>query len=128
MSSIPTNVSVPVYMDTTSKYEHIIVCDHGKYYSDGKRLTSIKGLKFFGWGEMCNGVRVVKYVENVSYYKPCSSKYASIVLALNSIGVNSTYAYRKKIAERNGINNYKGTASQNIELLNKLKQGKLIKV
>ncbi len=64
----------------------------------------------------------------VKYYKACSSKYNSIVLALNSIGVNSSYAYRKKIAEKNGIKNYRGTANQNIEMLNKLKKGKLIKV
>ena len=63
IDTIPKNVSVPVYMDTTSKFEHIIVCDRGTYYSDGKRLTSIKGLKFFGWGELCDGVRVVKEVK-----------------------------------------------------------------
>lgn len=64
MSTIPTNVSVPVYVDSTSKYEHIIVCDKGTYYSDGKKLTSIKGLKFFGWGETCDGVRVVEKVKD----------------------------------------------------------------
>lgn len=64
MDSLPKNVAVPVYVDTTNKYEHIIACDRGTYYSDGKKLTSINGLKFFGWGEICNGVRVVKYVEN----------------------------------------------------------------
>jgi len=63
MDTIPSNVSVPVYMDTTSKYEHVIVCDKGTYYSDGKKLTSIKGLNFFGWGESINGVRVVKEVK-----------------------------------------------------------------
>jgi len=62
------------------------------------------------------------------YYKACASKYSSIVLALNSIKVDSSYKHRKKIAEKNGIKNYKGTAKQNIELLNKLKKGKLIKV
>ena len=64
MDSLPKNVAVPVYVDTTNKYEHIIACDRGTYYSDGKKLTLINGLKFFGWGEICNGVRVVKYVEN----------------------------------------------------------------
>lgn len=65
IKTIPTNVSVPVYVDTTSKYEHIIVCDKGTYYSDGKRLKSTKGLKFFGWGETCNGVRVVEKIKDV---------------------------------------------------------------
>ena len=27
MSTIPTNVAVPVYVDSSSKYEHIIVCE-----------------------------------------------------------------------------------------------------
>lgn len=63
MKSLPTNVAVPVYLDTSSIYEHIVVCDKGTYYSDGRKLTSTKGLKFFGWGEYCDAVRVVKKVE-----------------------------------------------------------------
>ena len=62
MNTIPNNVAVPVYVDTTNKYEHIIVCDRGTYYSDGSRLSSIKGLKFFGWGELCEGIRVVEFI------------------------------------------------------------------
>lgn len=63
IATLPTNVAVPVYLDTTSPYEHIIVSDHGTLYSDGKRLTSLAGWKVFGWGESVNGVRVVEYVE-----------------------------------------------------------------
>ena len=61
ISTLPTNVAVPIYVDTTSKYEHVIVSDRGTYYSDGKRLASLTGLKCFGWGELCDGVRVVKW-------------------------------------------------------------------
>lgn len=61
------------------------------------------------------------------YYPSCSSKYTSIVDALNSIGVNSSYSNRKSIAQLNGISNYTGTAAQNTKLLTLLKQGKLIK-
>ena len=50
----------------------------------------------------------------------------SIVEALNSIGVDSSFANRKKIAKLNNISNYKGTAAQNITLLNLFKAGKLI--
>lgn len=64
MKTLPKNVAVPVYMDTASVYEHIVVCDKGTYYSDGKKLASTKGLKFFGWGEYCDAVRVVKKVES----------------------------------------------------------------
>lgn len=65
MNTLPSNISVPVYVDSSSVYEHVIVCDKGIFYSDGKKLTSVKGLKFFGWGETINGVRVVENVENV---------------------------------------------------------------
>lgn len=50
----------------------------------------------------------------------------SIVEALNSIGVDSSFANRKKIAELNSISNYRGSVSQNITLLNLFKSGKLI--
>lgn len=62
ISSLPTNVAVPVFLDTTSPYEHVIVSDHGTLYSDGKRLTSLAGFTSFGWGEYLNGVRIVESV------------------------------------------------------------------
>lgn len=62
MKTLPTNVAVPVYVDTASKYEHIIVSDKGKFYSDGKRLYITKNVKFFGWGELINDVRVVEWI------------------------------------------------------------------
>lgn len=61
------------------------------------------------------------------YYAKCRSNCSSIVDGLKSIGVDSSYSNRKKIAQVNGINNYSGTAAQNTKLLNLLKQGKLIK-
>ena len=71
INTLPKNVAVPVYVDTSSQYEHVIVSDKGVYYSDGKRLSSLKGLKCFGWGELCDGVRVVK---NVADPKPATKK------------------------------------------------------
>lgn len=60
------------------------------------------------------------------YYKAFSDN--SIVDGLNSIGVNSSFENRKKIAKANGISNYEGTASQNEKLLALAKKGKLKKV
>ena len=65
--------------------------------------------------------------DNSEYYKACDSKYTSIVDALNSIGVDSSKANRKKIASSNGIKNYTGTVSQNTTMLKKLKAGTLKK-
>ena len=57
----PINVAVPVYVDSSSKYEHVVVCDKGTYYSDGKKVS--KPTRVFGWGELCDGTRVVKYID-----------------------------------------------------------------
>lgn len=62
-------------------------------------------------------------------YLSCKGKYSgnSLTDALKAIGVNSSFTNRKKIASKNGIKGYEGTASQNEKMLNLLKQGKLIK-
>lgn len=62
---------------------------------------------------------------SVSYYPAFND--TSIVDGLNSIGVDSSFSNRKKIAAANGISNYKGTASQNTELCSLAKSGKLKK-
>lgn len=61
------------------------------------------------------------------YYKRYTGNSNSIVDALKSINVDSSFAYRKKIAKANGISAYLGTAVQNTKLLVKLKAGTLIK-
>lgn len=47
----------------------------------------------------------------------------SIVDFLNSKKINSSFANRKKLAESLGIENYKGSADQNIKLIKLLKEG-----
>lgn len=62
-----------------------------------------------------------------TYFPPCDPSVSSIVDALKSIGFDSSYDYREAIAELNGIINYSGTAEQNLQMLELLKEGKLIK-
>lgn len=72
----------------------------------------------------------VKQNTNVSretYFPVFKSNSCSIVDCLRSIGVDSSYAYRQKIAIRNGIANYRGSAPQNDKLVSLGKKGKLIK-
>jgi len=59
----------------------------------------------------------------VATSKPSNSGYTggSLVDYLKSIGVDSSFNNRSKLAQANGINNYTGTASQNTTLLNKLR-------
>ena len=64
--------------------------------------------------------------ENVYFPAYNGLKTYSIVDALNALGINSTYTYRAKIAAKNGIKLYCGTAKQNLAMLELLKKGKLI--
>lgn len=86
-----------------------------------------------GWYKLSDGYISSKAIKTnnstptVSYYKKCANKYNSIVDALKSIGVNSSFSNRSKIAKKNGITLYIGTAKQNSKLLDLLKAGKLIK-
>lgn len=67
------------------------------------------------------------FIETSSYYPIYKGNTTSIVDALKSISVNSSFENRTNIARNNGIENYRGTSSQNTALLNLLKQGKLKK-
>lgn len=61
LSTLPKNCTVPVYLDTSSPFEHVEVCVNGKtWYSDGKKVNPPAKSIVFGWGELCDGVRVVK--------------------------------------------------------------------
>lgn len=60
-----------------------------------------------------------KYLGNKTY------KGISIVDALKEINIDSSYTNREKLALKNDINNYIGSAQQNTKLLNLLKEGKL---
>ena len=64
--------------------------------------------------------------KSIDYYYS-SYKGLSFVDGLKSINVDSSFANRKRIAYKNGINNYTGSAFQNMKLLNLLKKGKLKK-
>lgn len=60
-------------------------------------------------------------------FKKYTGHTSSIVDALNTMGEDSSFAYRKKIAAKNGINPYSGTAEQNLKMVAMLKEGKLLK-
>ena len=49
----------------------------------------------------------------------------SIVDALVQIGVDASFESRRELASKNGIENYTGSARQNLEMLRLLKEGRL---
>lgn len=67
-------------------------------------------------------------VSNSSLYPIYKGSTTSIVKALQEVGEKDTsFDHREKIAVVNSIFDYKGTAAQNTQMLNLLKQGRLIK-
>ena len=59
-NTIPNNLAVPIYINSISKYKHVGLWYKGVYYSDGKRASLPLKTLIYGWGELCDGVRVVK--------------------------------------------------------------------
>lgn len=71
----------------------------------------------------------VKQGGSTEYFSKTPYTGVSIVDGLKAIGEYnlSSYSGRSQIAKANGIKNYTGTANQNLELLNRLKKGTLIR-
>lgn len=66
-------------------------------------------------------------VSSSDFFPKYTGTSGSIVTALKSLGIDSSYSYRVNIASANNISGYSGTSQQNITMLNLLKQGKLKK-
>lgn len=73
------------------------------------------------WDKYAKPVKPEKVVEYYPKYEE------TLVNALKTMEITSTYDFRCKIAAANGINGYTGTAEQNTNMLSLLKEGKLIK-
>ena len=73
------------------------------------------------------GQKLIIKNSSINFFKQYIGNSFSIVDALKSIGENSSFTNRGKIANANGITNYMGTSTQNNSLLTLLKEGKLIK-
>ena len=76
--------------------------------------------------ELWGGCLVWKEKPQIKYYPKSLYRGSSLVDGLKSVGITSSFLNRSKIAKENGISRYRGNASQNGQLLNLLKQGKLI--
>jgi N-acetylmuramoyl-L-alanine amidase len=66
-------------------------------------------------------------VQSSAYYPAYTGKKTTLSAALTSLGINSTYAFRKQIAVVNSITGYTGTATQNTRMYNLLVAGLLLK-
>lgn len=97
---------------------------NGKWGNGDVRENGLKAAGY-NYQTIQNRVNEILGIGTVRYYKAFNN--SSIVDGLKSIGVDSSFNNRKKIAAANGISNYSGTPAQNIKLLSLAKQGKLKK-
>lgn len=90
-------------------------------------IASALGCKNNVSRETSTEVKPIDPIVNFSYFPAFKTNSCSIVDGLKSINADSTFAYRQRIASKNNIANYKGTAPQNDKLVSLGKKGKLIK-
>ncbi len=72
--------------------------------------------------------KITNTANSQMYYPKYKGSSGSIVTALSSLGIDSSYSYRCKIAAANNISSYRGTANQNTKMLSLLKQGNLKRI
>lgn len=92
-------------------------------YPERKSKLEAEG---YNYSEVQN--RVNELVRKDVYLSNANYNGNSIVDALKQINIDSSYLYRSKLASVNGISNYRGSAEQNLLLLDKLRKGQLKKV
>lgn len=124
-----TEVKTPKQGDVAIwEYGHIAIFDHNKNYFFSQNPNPCRVIQINRGGVHYFRLKQKAAPKpSVKYYAKYNGKSGSIVDALNAIGADSSFSNRRAIAKANGITAYVGSPSQNIKMLNLLKQGKLIK-
>jgi len=117
-------------------YKGDVVMQFGEFPNEDYR-PAVESGKLWGW-QFTSAGRVDGIKGNVdldvSYYdikdtevdpRYYKTPEFTLIDALNKIGVDSSYKFRKQIAAANGIENYSGTAEQNLLMLKLLNEGRL---
>lgn len=92
-----------------------------------KIVTIIESYNLTEWDDFA-GNGTPENAEPAAEYYPAYKGSLPLAAALDTLGIDSSFVFRKKIAQANGINGYRGTYDQNINLLNLLKTGQLRRV
>ncbi len=107
-------------------------------WEDGVQITAVgnigtkKGYKTRTWTNH-GKLKFIDYTDTPTpkpsdkYYPKYKGNSKSLVDALASLGIDSSFKHRRAIAKANGVKLYVGTAKQNILLLSLLKNGKMKK-
>ncbi|WP_440894984.1 N-acetylmuramoyl-L-alanine amidase [Amphibacillus sp. Q70] len=120
--SKPSNSNKPY--TGNSIVDYLISIDQSPTFLNRQKLADQHGISNYRGTADQNLALLKKLRSGSKPKKPAikgDQKTNSVVDYLKSIKVDSSYNNRKKLAQANGISNYKGTASQNTQLLKKLR-------
>ncbi len=109
-----------VFISSDSTVPLIPYMNHGTItrIQEGARNPYLIG-DGLGWVNNESITGTMRYLSNPTY------RGDSFVDALVQIGIDASFENRKRIAQANGIDNYTGSARQNLELLRLLQEGRL---
>ncbi len=128
-SGVGDNKNWPNHIGIVEKVENniITVIEGNINDSVGYRKINVNGKTIRGF--ICPKYKEekVQSAQKAIYYPKFIGTTNSIVDALKSLKIDSSYKHRKQIALKNGITAYSGKASENLKMLALLKEGKLIK-
>lgn len=129
---LPVKYNKNLYVLRNTKAKAILIecCfvddkDDADHWDSTKCATAIASA--LGCKTNISNVKSVTNVSRETYFPVFKLNSCSIVECLRSINVDSSFTYRKRIAGKNGVANYRGSAPQNDKLVSLGKKGKLIK-
>lgn len=125
-TSMPAFLVENGFMDSPTDVPVILSEQHAVKTAEGVTVFIVDMLQLQRTGKDQTAAAPAASVD--TYYQAYTGKSTTLSAAMTSLGINSTYSYRKQIAAVNGITGYTGTASQNTQMYNLLTAGLLKRV
>lgn len=116
------------FMDSSRDTPIILTADHAEKTAQGILAWLVEQFCLTLKTDTGKGTESIITVPGNCYYPAYTGKKTTLSAAMTSLGINSTYTYRKKIAAVNNISGYTGTAAQNTQMYDLLVTGILKKV
>lgn len=115
------------FMDSRTDTPIILTATHAEKTAQGIRDFLVEEFGLKGLLSQTKNQSESAAPQSEIYYPAYTGSKTTLASALASLGVDSSYSFRKKIAAANGIAGYLGTAVQNTQMYNLLVAGILKK-
>lgn len=115
------------FMDSSRDTPTILTAAHAEKTAQGILAWLVEQFGLTLKTDTGRGTESIITVPGNCYYPAYTGKKTTLSAAMTSLGINSTYTYRKRIAAVNNISGYTGTAAQNTQMYDLLAAGLLKK-